>query len=101
MVMTRSVALGVLLAASLLASGVLWRRIWAGELAWYWKVGHALFAAIPVLGPTLYIFLDPPPAHPPERQMKPFPKGTKVIPSFAPLTHVFARLFGRRDRRRK
>jgi len=75
----------VLLGISLIATCLIWHRIFRSDCGWLRKILHATFAAIPFFGPMLYVFLEPPSKHPPQKQMRPFPKGTEVYPSFDPL----------------
>lgn len=87
--------------ASLAATALIWRQILRSQRSWSAKLFHAAFAAIPILGPMLYIFLVPPAPHPLDDQMPPFPKGTQPYPSFTPLVKSFNRTFrGKRRHRR-
>ena len=96
--MTFSPLIYFLFVMSFAATCLIWKKIFSGDGTWYIKVFHAAFAAIPFLGPMLYVFLAPPPKHPPERQMPLFPKGTEVYPSFDPFIKSIGRMFGmRRD----
>jgi hypothetical protein len=87
------------LVISFLATCLLWRRILARDYPWQQKATHAVFVAIPFLGPMFYIFLVPPSVHARENQLPPFPKGTEVYPSFAPLIKSISRIFGRSGKR--
>lgn len=47
------------LACSFLASCVIWDRLIRRDGNWMLKVLHALFAAVPIVGPMFYFFLIP------------------------------------------
>src|SRR5262245_44808900 len=42
-----------------------WRRIWRSSDLLFFKISFAVMAAIPFVGPFLYLFADMPPRHPP------------------------------------
>lgn len=86
-----------LLIVSVGATFLIWRRIFLSDSTWYSKILHAAFAAVPFFGPMLYVFLMPPPRHPPASQMPLFPKGTEVHPSFGPLIRSIGRVFDSRS----
>jgi hypothetical protein len=54
----------IALVVSLAASLWCWRRIWRSEDWLFFKITVAVMAAIPFLGPFLYLFVDMPPRRP-------------------------------------
>jgi hypothetical protein len=85
-----------LVALSFAATCLIWKTIFRADGAWHLKLFRAIFAAIPFVGPMLYIFLSPPSPHPPENMMPQFSKGTEVHSSFDPLIKSIARMLGGR-----
>jgi hypothetical protein len=83
----------LLFAASFAATCLIWRKIISTTGAWYTKAAHMIFVAVPFVGPMFYVFIAPPPKHPPDKQIPTFPKGTEVYPSFDPLITIIKKMF--------
>jgi len=94
--MNFSLLIWFLFALSFVATGLIWKTIFVADGTWYVKLFRAAFAAIPFVGPMLYVFLSPPTPHFPEKMLPPFSKGTEVHSSFDPLIKSIARMFGSR-----
>ena len=58
------IATYIILVLSLTGTALCWRRVWQSEDSRFFKISLALIAAVPFLGPILYVFVDMPPRHP-------------------------------------
>lgn len=48
----------------LLGTGLAWRRIFSRYYSWYATVAALAFTLTPILGPVLYLMIDPPESSP-------------------------------------
>ena len=75
--------LAAILAVSLIVSIFLWARIIRLQLSIKWKIILMLVVTIPVVGPAMFCFMDPPSRLPANLQAPPLSWGTRPYTEIA------------------
>jgi hypothetical protein len=90
----------IFFAASLIATGLAWKRIFAQPYSWLARVAYLLMTLVPIVGPIFYLLIDPPESSPVAVKPEEFWHTTKGAgppwPSFAPLMKSLSSMFRRR-----